>query len=120
MKSKFHLLVAFCCILTITLIMGYLIDDLFNRQWYGYIFLGMTLSFVIYTFRVQKRLEPFPERPVYLRFIFVFLLILFMCLSVCFLAHRFFDVNVYKEVLAGALFTNFLNYSSYKTKVKKQ
>lgn len=120
MKIPFRLLLAFCCILTITLVMGYLIDDLFNRQWYGYIFLGMTLSCVLYTFRVQKKLEPFPDMPLSYRLFFVFLLTLFTCLSIGFLAQRLFDINVYKELLGSALFTGFLNFNTYKTKIKKQ
>ncbi|MHA3787703.1 hypothetical protein ACX0HA_05780 [Flavobacterium hauense] len=116
----FRSLLMLLCALFFTIVMGYLIDDLFNKQWYGYIFLGMTLSFVIYTFRVQKKLEVFPEMPLYFKFALVFLFTLLTCLSMGFIADRFLDMNLYKECLMAAVFSTLMGYNAYRAKIKKQ
>lgn len=120
MKITFLHFLALCCILFFTLTIGYLADDLFNKQWYGYIFLGMTLSFALYTFRVQKKLEVFPEMPVYYKFALVFLFTLLTCLSFGFMGKLVFGVNFYWELIMGAVLTNVLNYNQIKPKIKKQ
>lgn len=118
MKITFLHVIMLIAILFFTLTIGYLLDTLFNEQWYGYLAVGLALSFFLHINAQQK---PFmAETHPYLRYGALFLVLLLIFSALGFLGKVLFGIDFYKPLLFGFVMTFVMYFNQRKTTIKKQ
>jgi hypothetical protein len=120
MKIKFIHILVLCTILFLSLTIGYLADALFDRRWYGYIVIGMGISWFLYFNSLPKVPKPFPEMHPYIRLAFLSFTMILLLSALGFLSKIAFGLDFDKQLFCGGAVALALNYKHVKPLIKKQ
>lgn len=119
MKITFLHILVFCTLMTVSLVIGYLADDLFNRQWYGYLLMGAAVSCFLYFNTLKTPVYSMAMHP-YVRLGLLLFTVLLLLSAIGFLGHILLGIDFYQPLFFGIVITFGLNYKNVKSKIKKQ